>query len=81
MHEAGKNDIDKGGIALFFFLACALSWTFGILSVRNPLGLDEAGTEALGYAAKFGPSFAGIIVTPLWRQPLPYLWDMWCFYR
>ena len=19
--------------------------------------------------------------SPLWRQPLPYLWDMWCFYR
>jgi uncharacterized protein len=65
MHEAGKNNIDKGGIALFFFLACALSWTFGILSLRNPLGLDEAGTEALGYAAKFGPSFAGVIVTAI----------------
>lgn len=47
---------------IFFVLASAISCITMFLSVRNPLGLEEAGTTALSYAAKFGPSFAGIIM-------------------
>ncbi len=66
MSESTPSSESSKGIIPFFILASALSWLFAFLSIRNPLGLEESGTVALDYAAKFGPSFAGVIIVGIY---------------
>jgi hypothetical protein len=66
MPESTPSPESSKGIVPFFILASALSWLFAFLSTRPPLGLEGSGTVALNYTAKFGPSFAGVIIVEIY---------------
>lgn len=62
-----SDAVEQKNVAVwpFFVMACGLSWGFTYLYAANPLGLSEDGTTALNYAAKFGPSIAGILAVAI----------------
>lgn len=49
----------------FTGLACGISWALGVVAFDARLGAPEPLADAANYAAKFGPSLAGLIMAGL----------------